>query len=125
MTLIISYIYFKEIESESEKYLTPLGGLHFSMTNCENNLPAIPHVVNLEGRKKLSITGVKEVDNFDEHEITANTSAGKLLIKGSNLNIKKLNLETCDLEITGKISALDYLDSNSGIKGGVFKKLFK
>ena len=95
------------------------------MTNCENNLPAMPHVVNLEGRKKLSITGVKEVDNFDEHEITVNTSAGKLLIKGSNLNIKKLNLETCDLEITGKISELDYLDSNSGIKGGVFKKFFK
>lgn len=95
------------------------------MTNCENTLPAMPHVVNLEGRKKLTITGVKEVDSFDEREITAHTTAGKLLIKGSNLNIKKLNLETCDLDITGKISALDYLDSNSGNKGGVFKKLFK
>ncbi len=82
-----------------------------------------PHIVNLEGRKNLSITGVKEVGSFDDCEITAHTDMGKLLIKGSNLNIKKLNLDTCDLEITGKICCLDYLDGCGG--GSFLKRIFK
>lgn len=81
-----------------------------------------PHIVNLEGRKNLSITGVKEVGSFDDCEITAHTDMGKLLIKGSNLNIKKLNLDTCDLEITGKICSFNYLD---GCSGGFLKRIFK
>ena len=82
-----------------------------------------PHIVNLEGRKNLSITGVKEVGSFDDCEITAHTDMGKLLIKGSNLNIKKLNLDTCDLEITGKICCLAYLDGCGG--GSFLKRIFK
>lgn len=83
-----------------------------------------PHIVNLEGRKNLSITGVKEVGSFDDHEITAHTDMGKLLIKGSNLNIKKLNLDTYDLEVTGKICGLNYLDGcRDG--GGFLKRIFK
>ncbi len=82
-----------------------------------------PHIVNLEGRKNLSITGVKEVGSFDDREITAHTDMGKLLIKGNNLNIKKLNLDTCDLEITGKICCLNYLDGCGG--GGFLKRIFK
>ena len=83
-----------------------------------------PHIVNLEGRKNLTITGVKEVGSFDEQEITAHTDMGKLLIKGDNLNIKKLNLDACDLEITGKICSLNYSD---GCGGGRFflKRVFK
>ncbi|MBR2735063.1 MAG: hypothetical protein IKE05_02580 [Clostridia bacterium] len=40
-----------------------------------------PHIINLEGRKNLTITGVKEVGSFDDREITAHTDMGKLLIK--------------------------------------------
>ena len=89
------------------------------MANSETK---IPHMLSLDGRKNLSVTGVKEVGSFDDHEITAHTDMGKLLIKGSNLNIKKLNLDTCDLEITGKICGLIYSD---GCGDGFFKRIFK
>lgn len=91
------------------------------MTNSEIK---IPHMLSLDGRKNLSITGVKEVGSFDDREITAHTSMGKLIIKGSNLNIKKLNLDTCDLEITGKICGLDYSDG-CGDGSGFLKRIFK
>ena len=81
-----------------------------------------PHMISLDSRKSLSVTGVKEVGSFDEREITAHTDMGKLLIKGNNLNIKKLNLDTCDLEVTGEICGLDYLD---GCSGGFLKRIFK
>lgn len=83
-----------------------------------------PHMISLDSRKSLSVTGVKEVGSFDDREITAHTDMGKLLIKGSNLNIKKLNLDTCDLEITGKICGLNYLDG-CGEGSGFLKRIFK
>ena len=42
----------------------------------------VPHSVNMEGRKQLSVSGVKDVASFDEHEITACTDMGKMIIKG-------------------------------------------
>lgn len=95
------------------------------MTNVESKSPSMSHIINLESRKNLTVTGVKEVDSFDECEVVACTDMGKLLIKGQNLNIKKLNLETYDLEITGKITSLDYLDNSSFGKNRFFGKIFK
>ena len=66
----------------------------------------LPHILNLEGRKNLSLTGVKEVDGYDDKTVSAITSLGGILIKGESLNIKKLSLETGDLEITGKIFSI-------------------
>lgn len=80
----------------------------------------VPHTLNLEGRKSLSVSGVKDVESFDDREITACTDMGTLIIKGENLNIKKLNLDTFDLDVTGKICALDYREGR--IRKGNFLK---
>lgn len=83
------------------------------------------HNLTLESRKNLMISGVTEVDNFDDKTISAITEMGNLTIKGENLNIKKLNLELGDLEIEGKISSLTYTDKKSNSTEGFFSKLFK
>ncbi len=99
-----------------------------TLTNTKEELRKVshqPHNLTLEGRKDLIISGVKEVDSFDDKSISVQTSMGDLTIKGQNLNIKKLNLELGDLEIDGKISALIYSEKNSNSSEGFFSKLFK
>ena len=85
----------------------------------------MPHCMTLENRKSLIISGVREVEGFDDKSIEVLTDMGGLSIKGANLNIKKLNLELGDLEVEGKISGLVYSDKSSGGQGGFFSKLFK
>ena len=64
------------------------------------------HNILLENREKLSITGVDDVNSFDEKQIVAQTKMGYLTIKGSLLHIHKFNQG--DLNITGKIDELVY-----------------
>ena len=87
-------------------------------TKLSNNL-------TLENRKFLMVSGVTEVDNFDDKSIDAITEIGRLSIQGENLNIKKLNLELGDLEVEGKISGLNYSDKKDNSCEGFFSKLFK
>ena len=82
-----------------------------------------PHCVTMENRKNLILSGIKEVDNYDENTVELCTEMGRLIIKGENLNIKKLNLDFGDLEVDGKISSLVY--SNEKPKNGFFSKIFK
>ncbi len=96
------------------------------MVSSENkNLNLIPHNINLDCRKNLVVTAVKEIDSFDDHTVVACTSMGKLVVTGNSLNIKKLNLETGELDVTGKISSLSYVDGVANKSSGLFKKIFK
>ncbi|MBR0423374.1 MAG: sporulation protein YabP [Clostridia bacterium] len=95
------------------------------MTTQETNKTSTknPHSVTMENRKNLILSGIKEVNNYDENTVDLYTEMGRLVIKGENLNIKKLNLDFGDLEVDGKISSLNY--SNEKSKSGFFSKLFK
>lgn len=83
--------------------------------------PSSPHRIELEGREKLLITGVDDVDRFDENEITVRTSAGTLVVTGENLHIGKLSLDGGELHVDGSIESLAYEDAPRG--GGFFSRL--
>ena len=85
----------------------------------------MPHNIILEDRKKLNISGVSDVDSFDEETIVAFTDLGELTIRGSELHINKLSVETGDLLIEGNIRAISYSDALNIAKGGFFSGLFK
>ncbi len=85
----------------------------------------IPHCLTLDNRKKLSVSGVSEIDSYDDKSVVVYTDMGQLTIKGENLNIKKLNLELGELEVMGKISSLNYSDKTNDSCGGFFSKIFK
>ena len=89
----------------------------------KNKISSISNLV-LNNRKNLNITGVKDVDKFDEREIIAITNQGKLRINGDNLKIGKLSVESGTLELSGKINSLSYIDSHE-ITKNFFKNLFK
>ena len=81
-----------------------------------------PHSLIMEGRERLSISGVEDVESFDESGIVAHTTRGTLVIHGSSLHIGKLSLEAGDLAIDGVVDSLEYLSGNSG--GSFWQKLF-
>lgn len=94
-----------------------------------NNYNKENHFQNmvLENREKLTITGIKDVFSFDDQIIIIETELGLLSIKGNNLKINKLNIDTSDFIVEGKIDSLVYSNSNINNKkeSSLFGKLFK
>lgn len=80
------------------------------------------HNLVLEERKKLSISGVEDVERFDEDEIIMLTNKGALIVRGSNLHIDKLSLDIGEISIDGDIMELCYEVSSKS--GGIFARLF-
>lgn len=86
----------------------------------------LPHTVIMEGRERLSVSGVEDVESFDEETIVLYTSKGMLIVKGQNLHIEKLSLDGGDLSVEGYVDSLRY-EEESGRKGGesLISRLFK
>ncbi len=83
-----------------------------------------PHSVIMQDRKSLNLTGVCDVDSFDEQTIVAYTDYGELTIKGSGLHISKLNIDIGELLVEGSISSLVYTD-NMPKSTGFFSRVFR
>ena len=84
------------------------------------------HDVIMRGRKNLEITGVKQVESFDNEEFLLETVMGFLAIKGQNLQMKNLDVDKGIVSIKGRIFELIYLDDQHGEKAkGFFSKLFR
>ncbi|MBE6993125.1 MAG: sporulation protein YabP [Ruminococcaceae bacterium] len=79
--------------------------------------------VILEGRQRLSLTGVSDVLSFDEREISAETAEGMLLVTGDELHVERLSLDAGDLIITGRVDGLEYVGDKRQ-KSGFWSKLF-
>ena len=80
----------------------------------------------LENRNKLSVSGVRDVLSFDDQVVIMETELGLLTIKGENLKINKLSIDTGDVIVEGEISNLGYSDHfKKNQEGGLFSKIFK
>jgi sporulation protein YabP len=82
-----------------------------------------PHTLVLDNRKVLTATGVSNVNNFDEETVTACTDIGELSVKGAELHIEKLNVETGELTLSGEITSVSYAENRPS--GGFFSRLLK
>jgi len=85
------------------------------------------HVINITERKNATISGVKKVISFDEHEFVIETIMGYILVKGEDLEIIKLETFQGDLHMKGLITSFDYLESKKEKKQdpSFISKLFK
>ncbi len=83
-----------------------------------------PHNLVMEDRRLLSLTGVSDVDSFDESTIIVFTDLGELTVRGESLHVKNLNIEAGEVSLEGRISALEYRD-NMPTQSGFFSKLFR
>ena len=82
------------------------------------------HHILLEGREQLTVSGVEEVESFDENTIVMLTVKGTLVVRGEDLHIEKLSLDGGDLKVEGEIDSMTYEDSGRE-KGGLFSRLFR
>lgn len=91
--------------------------------NDYNTLPQAAHRLELIGREHLVISGVEDVERFDESGIVMTTSAGTLVVTGEELHIGKLSLDGGELHVDGRVDSVSYEDGGRE-GGGLFRRLF-
>ncbi|MBY0095469.1 sporulation protein YabP [Mesobacillus maritimus] len=97
---------------------------YFEPNQQKTNTPE--HDVIMRGRRTLEISGVKQVESFDNEEFLLETVMGFLAIKGQNLQMKNLDVDKGIVSIKGRVFDLIYLDDQHGEKAkGFFSKLFR
>ena len=82
-----------------------------------------PQNLVLEDRARLSVTGILDVDSFDDRQIVAKTVKSVLILRGSDLHIESLRLDTGELTVTGLITELGY--EETAPSGSLWQRLFK
>lgn len=81
----------------------------------------------LENREKLSVSGVIDVESFNDECVVVDTELGILIVRGEDLHINKLSIDNSELNIEGDIVSCEYSDKDgSRSKGyGFFGKIFR
>ena len=96
------------------------------MDKIENQMQTFNHSINIIERKSIIISGIKKIENFDNEEFLLETNMGFLTIKGTDLEMIKLDTFQGSVSIKGKINSLNYTDNiNKNKETGIFNKLFK
>lgn len=94
--------------------------------NSNNNImDGVIQNLILENRNKLSVSGVNDVLSFDDQVVIIETELGLLTVKGENLKINKLSIDTSEVIVEGEINNLSYSERQIKSEGGIFGKIFK
>lgn len=85
------------------------------------------HVLVLNHRHSLQLTGVVDVLSFDSAEIVLETTEGMLMIKGSDLHMSHLAIDAGEVHVDGMMDSLTYSESHKVSKqaGKILGRLFK
>ena len=85
------------------------------------------HKMAVGGRKTCNLTGIVDAVSFDLSEVLLETDMGMLMIKGSELKVKRLTLEKGEVDLEGRIDSLTYSDHTTLSAGGesLFGRLFR
>ncbi len=82
---------------------------------AEGQKPGGGHRLTLEGRGKLTATGIRRVDFFSDEQVAAQTDLGQLNIRGEGLHIEALSADTGDMLVTGKVAAVSYSEGGQAL----------
>ncbi|MCL1880975.1 MAG: sporulation protein YabP [Oscillospiraceae bacterium] len=94
------------------------------MNDINGKYDSKSHGIVVENRKKIILTGVKEVESFNDDDIIVVTNLGGLRIRGKKLEVAKINVETGDMEVSGMIDSIHYSDSVR-TPNNIITKLFR
>lgn len=83
----------------------------------------LTHNVIIENRAKMSLSGVTDVENFDENEISLYTSLGDMVIRGKNLHVESVSIESGEMSITGEVKSLVWGDKDRTKKPTLWQKM--
>lgn len=95
------------------------------MSMAEQKTDKTPQNIIMENRKRLQITGVTDVDRFDEGSVILYTTLGELAVYGKELRVETVSAETGELTVEGEISSLVYGDSSRRSPITLMGRLFR
>ncbi len=81
------------------------------------------HDLIIESRKKVTMTGIKDVESFDEETIIAESECGEITLRGKNLKISRLSVESGDMTVEGDIDSVIYAEGKP--TGSFLSRVFK
>ena len=81
------------------------------------------HALSLTDRRRLTASGVEDVQSFDEDTVVLETNGGTLTVRGSGLKIEKLSLDGGELVVEGRIDSLDYAENTPGRRSWIGRLL--
>ena len=84
-----------------------------------------PHGLSLTNRSHAEITGVSDVDCFNEQLVVLSTTMGMMTISGNNLNISHLNQEEGRLIVDGEFDSIEYSGKGRDGKGGLLRRILR
>ena len=83
----------------------------------------LPHGLILQDRRRLTVSGVEDVESFDEEGASLVTASGRLTVEGKNIKVSALDVERGVVKIEGQIDALFYSDVKEEEKRGLFGRM--
>ena len=90
--------------------------------NDYNAMPQSGHRLELVGREQLTISGVEDVERFDENEVVLHTHGGRLIVTGTGLHVASLQLEEGRLMVDGAIDGVVYDGGAVKRRGGFLRR---
>ena len=90
----------------------------------QNTAQNAAHTLTLHNRASATITGVEDVECFNEQLVVLRTPLGALTLSGEGLNISQLNLEEGKLIVEGEIGAMEYAQRKKTAGAGFLGRLF-
>lgn len=81
----------------------------------------LPHKLQLNERRQLTMSGVTEVISFDDTAVVLQTSLGTLIVQGKELQLKTLSIDGGQVAVDGHISALSYEEPRPA---GIWRRMF-
>ena len=82
------------------------------------------HNLILEERGSLTVTGVEDIDSFDDQTVVIYTGLGELTVRGNQLHIERIDLQAGELELQGQVDSMTYTDQPAA-RGGFFARIFR
>ena len=79
--------------------------------------------IYLINRKILNISGITKVIEISEENISVQVDNSVLNIAGEDMEVKKLDVESGNLEVEGLINSMKYIDKKEKIS--LIKRIFK
>ena len=90
-----------------------------------NNETTRPHSVFIQDRSRAELTGIREVESFNETGIELLSHDGAVAIEGEMLKIDQFSVETGKISVIGRITGIFYYEKQEkpAVKhGGLFAR---
>lgn len=90
----------------------------------EKNIVKMAHNIIMQNRKFMSVSGVTDVESFDEYNVIIFTDMGEMNVKGKSLHINKIDLDSAEVTLEGTIDSITYSENHT-TKASFLTKLFR